>query len=136
MKASAVSETLFKELSFRGERQKVISSNIANINTPNYKTKELVFEHELKKANSKTDLPLYTTHGNHISGDIMKPSTNNSPQLIQVQGLEEQNDGNNVNLDQQMSTMNQNSTMIDALSQAIKKDSRLFRSVIESSAKN
>ena len=34
-------------MNFRGERQKVISSNIANINTPNYKTKDLVFEDEL-----------------------------------------------------------------------------------------
>ncbi len=135
MKASAVSDTLFKELSFRGERQKVISSNIANINTPNYKTKELVFEHELKKASNKNDLQLYTTHKNHISEDLtVTPKT--TPQLIKVKGLEEQNDGNNVSLDQQMSNMAKNSTMIDALSQAVKKDSRLFRSVIESSAKN
>jgi len=136
MKASAVSDTLFKELSFRGERQKVISSNIANINTPNYKTKDLVFAQELQKASNKTDLPLYTTHGNHISAEMKSAPVSNAPQLIQVKRLEEQNDGNNVNLDQQMSTMNQNSTMIDAVSQSIKKDSRLFRSVIESSAKN
>lgn len=134
MKASAVSETLFKELSFRGERQKVISSNIANINTPNYKTKELVFEHELKKAN-KGDLPLYTTHKSHIQEDLIAQPVSN-PRLVQVKGLEEQNDGNNVNLDQQMSNMAKNSTMIDALSQAIKKDSRLFRSVVESSQRN
>ncbi len=135
MKASSVTDTLFKELSFRGERQKIIASNIANINTPNYKTKELVFEQELQKASNKNDLQLYTTHKSHITeGKSAINSTD--PQLIAVQGLEEQNDGNNVNLDQQMSNMNQNLTMIDALSQAVKKDSRLFRSVIESSAKN
>ena len=44
MHASNVSSKLFEQLNFRAERQKVISSNIANINTPNYKTKELVFE--------------------------------------------------------------------------------------------
>ena len=48
MHASNVSATLFEQLNFRGERQKVISSNIANINTPNYKTKDLVLEDELK----------------------------------------------------------------------------------------
>lgn len=52
MKPSSVTDTLFNQLNFRGDRQKVISSNIANINTPGYKTKELVFESELKKASS------------------------------------------------------------------------------------
>ncbi len=53
MEASNVTSTLFSQLDFRSERQKVITSNIANINTPNYKTKDLVFDHELDKANSK-----------------------------------------------------------------------------------
>ena len=38
MHASEVSGKLFEQLNFRGERQKVISSNIANVNTPDYKT--------------------------------------------------------------------------------------------------
>lgn len=58
------------------------------------------------------------------------------PSLIEVQGLEEQNDGNNVNLDAQMSEMSKNKVLFDAVQTAIKKDSSLFRSVIESSAKN
>lgn len=49
MKPSSVTDTLFNQLNFRGDRQKIISSNIANINTPGYKTKDLVFESELKK---------------------------------------------------------------------------------------
>lgn len=35
MEASNITNKLFDQLNFRGERQKVISSNIANINTPN-----------------------------------------------------------------------------------------------------
>ena len=50
MEASSISSKLFDQLNFRAERQKVISSNIANINTPNYKTKDLVFEDELNSA--------------------------------------------------------------------------------------
>ena len=49
MHASEVSGKLFEQLNFRGERQKVISSNIANVNTPEYKTKDLVFSEELKE---------------------------------------------------------------------------------------
>jgi flagellar basal-body rod protein FlgB len=50
MEASGVSALLYKQLGYRGDKQKVISGNIANINTPNYKAKELVFEEELQKA--------------------------------------------------------------------------------------
>lgn len=39
MHASEVSGKLFEQLNFRGERQKVISSNIANVNTQNTKQK-------------------------------------------------------------------------------------------------
>jgi flagellar basal-body rod protein FlgB len=43
MEASKVTGNLFEQLNFRGEKQKVISSNIANVNTPNYKTKDLAW---------------------------------------------------------------------------------------------
>ena len=69
MEASGISNTLFAHLSFRSERHKVISSNIANLNTPNYKTKDLVFESELQKAGSNSDLQMTKTHVNHISFD-------------------------------------------------------------------
>ena len=65
MEASSISSTLFQQLNFRGERQKVISSNIANINTPNYKTKDLVFEDELQNVNGKV-LELKQTDFKHL----------------------------------------------------------------------
>lgn len=134
MEASSITNKLFEQLNFRGEKQKVISSNIANINTPNYKTKDLIFEDELDKANSNT-LQLKQTNFKHISSsnDISKLS---NPRVVEVKGLEEQNDGNNVNLDTQMSEMSKNKILFDAIQSSIKRDSRLFRSVIESSAKN
>ena len=135
MKASSVSDLLFNQLSFRGNRQDVISSNIANINTPNYKTKDLVFEDEIKKIDDSKDLKLFTTNSKHLSSSN-EAAKLNQPNLIQVEGLEEQNDGNNVNLDTQMSEMSKNKVLFDALQSSIKKDSRWFRSVIESSQKN
>ncbi len=133
MEASSISNKLYEQLNFRAEKQKVISSNIANINTPNYKTKELVFEDEL---NSQTNvLKMKQTNSKHI------PMINNNlssvnPRLLEVKGLQEQNDGNNVNLDNQISEMSKNKILYDAIQSSIKRDSKLFRSVIESSAKN
>jgi len=135
MQASNVSSLLFQRLSHTAERQKVITGNIANINTPNYKTKELVFENELKLAKTNSDLKLNVTHHNHIK--IQAEMNNKSKStLIEVQNLQEQNDGNNVSLDKQMSEMSKNRTEFHAIQSAIKKDSRFFKSMIESSAKN
>lgn len=132
MEASKITNMLFDRLSFRGERQKVISSNIANINTPMYKTKDLVFEEELNK--SKLSLNMYKTNNMHLSG--INTGDKYGQKLVEVKGLQEQNDGNNVNLDTQMSEMTKNKILFDAIQSSIKKDSRLFRSVIDSSAKN
>ncbi|BAK74271.1 MAG: flagellar basal body rod protein FlgB [Arcobacter sp.] len=135
MEASSISSTLFNQLNFRGERQKVISSNIANINTPNYKTKDLVFQDELNNALFNNSLQLKQTNSKHLS-TVDPLSNNTNPKLVNVQGLEEQNDGNNVNLDSQMSEQAKNKIIFDAIQSSIKRDSRLFRSVVESSAKN
>ncbi len=135
MKASSVSDILFNRLSFSAQKQQVISSNIANINTPNYKTKEVVFEDELKMSQAKNDLKLNVTHQNHI---MMQQDISNKQKqkVVEVKNLEEQNDGNNVNLDKQMAEMSKNKTLATAMQMAIKKDSRWLKSVIESSNKN
>ena len=140
MEASSISNKLFEQLNFRGERQKVISSNIANINTPGYKTKELVFEDELNSSmtnNSITNnsLQLKATNSKHMT-NINSSLANSNPKLMEVDNLEEQNDGNNVNLDTQMGEMSKNKILFDAIQSSIKRDSKLFRSVVESSAKN
>ncbi|HJE03401.1 MAG TPA: flagellar basal body rod protein FlgB [Aliarcobacter thereius] len=131
MNASKVSQTLFEQLNFRGERQKVISSNIANINTPKYKTKDLVFEQELKQEQI---LQMTRTTSSHMHNIDYRSS--NNPKLIKIPNLIEQNDGNNVNLDSQMSEQAKNKVIFDAIQTSIKRDSKLFRSVIDASGKN
>jgi len=134
MKPSSVTDILFNQLSFRSERQKVISTNIANIDTPGYKTKELKFKDHLNKAHDDFQLKLATTHQKHMT---VGSDTLNSPlKIYEVKGLPEQNDGNNVNLDTQMSEMSKNDVMFQALKSSIKKDSTWFKEVISSSGKN
>lgn len=137
MKPSAVTDLLFQQLSFRADRQKVISSNIANINTPGYKTKDLVFENELQKVNAKKngDLELKVTHSGHIPfiSESIKP---NRPKVVEVPNLNEQNDGNNVSLDKQISEQSKNNVMFSALQSAIKKDAAWLKEIIASSGKN
>jgi len=135
MKPSAVSDLLYSQLQFRAQRQKVISSNIANINTPGYKTKDLSFK-DLMNKDKQGDLKLFRTNSRHISpsdssnkGELFKTS------VYKVKGLDEQNDGNNVSLDKQMSKMAKNTVVFQALQGSIKKDANWLSAVISSSNK-
>ena len=56
---------LERSLDLRAERHNIILSNIANIDTPNYKAKDIVFESELKKS-MESNASLQTTQVNHI----------------------------------------------------------------------
>lgn len=60
-------------LNLRQERQKVLASNIANADTPNYKARDFDFSSELSKAvkngrASTTGIKLETTSDAHLSG--------------------------------------------------------------------
>jgi flagellar basal-body rod protein FlgB len=134
MQASDVSELLYQKLNYTSERQKVISTNIANINTPEYKTKDLSFEEHLNKTKSN-DLKLATTHKSHISFSSQN-SSSSAMKLYEVENLEEQNDGNNVSLDKQISEMSKNAVMNDAIANSIKRDSRWFKMMVDAAGKN
>ncbi len=135
MHPSSVTDVLYQQLNFRGERQKVISNNIANINTPSYKTKDISFENELSNSLNNNDLRLKITHEKHINFEN-ENTKQSSVKVFEVEGLEEQNDGNNVNLDTQISNMAKNSIMFDAVQQSIKKDAMWFKEIIAASGKN
>lgn len=134
MKPSNISDLLYQTLNYNSERQKVISSNIANINTPNYKTKDVSFEAHMNKL-SKDDLKIATTHKNHIGQEPETP-TSLSMKTYEVKNLQEQNDGNNVSLDAQISEMSKNAVMQDAITNSIKRDSRWFKLMIDAAGKN
>jgi flagellar basal-body rod protein FlgB len=54
----------------------------------------------------------------------------------EVENLQEQNDGNNVSLDKQISEMSKNSVLHDAIANSIKKDSTWFKLIVDASGKN
>jgi len=135
MTASNVTDLLFEQLKFRSDRQKVISSNIANLNTPDYKTKDISFQETLENKQSTNDLKLKITNSNHISFENSSKNTS-SIKHYEVEGLEIQNDGNNVNLDQQISQMAQNKVIHGAISNSIKKDATWFKMILDASSKN
>ena len=133
MDASSVTQLLFQQLNYRSERQKVISSNIANIDTPNYKTKDLKFSDYMNKPKDEYQLKMTLTNKSHM---LPQDALNQPFEMYEVEGLKEQNDGNNVNLDTQMSEMSKNAVMFEALKNSIKKDASWFKLVVDASSRN
>ena len=126
-------------LDYRAMRQDMISSNIANADTPFYRPRDISFADALaaKKAdilNEGSDkLTLAQTDGAHIP--LTNEKGNYKPTTFFRDGHMARNDGNSVDLDVETTEMSKNSVMFNALIQANKKDSMIFKSVIDASSK-
>ncbi|MCH9814512.1 MAG: flagellar basal body rod protein FlgB [Epsilonproteobacteria bacterium] len=134
-KSSAIVE---KALDFRALRQKLISGNLANVDTPFYRARDISFESmlakEADKLHNQERLPNFAkTHHKH-----MDPTDDNS---LNEGGFffrgthPTRNDGNNVDLDVESTEMSKNSMMFNALLSARKKNSMIFKSVLDASSK-
>ncbi len=126
-------------LDFRAYRQKIISGNIANVDTPYYRSRDISFEDVLKsEANalydtSKKRLLLAKSDPAHL--DFI--DENDSPRArIFFRGAHPtRNDANNVDIDIESTQMSKNAIMFDALTSAIKKQGMIFKSVLDASGK-
>ena len=79
-------------LSLRAKRNEILASNIANAATPNYKARDIDFDTEIKKYQSKG--PVQVTNDQHIP--VMKPV---SPGKVQFRkNINPSLDGNTVEL--------------------------------------
>ncbi|WFA07904.1 flagellar basal body rod protein FlgB [Tissierella sp. Yu-01] len=83
-----------KGLDVSSLRQSTISSNIANINTPDYKVNKVEFEEYLVQAKDK--LSLKATHEKHFGHVNVK---NLEPQVKKRENTSLNDNGNNVDID-------------------------------------
>jgi len=126
-------------LDYRSMRQDMIASNIANADTPFYRPRDVRFQEALvaKKAEIlKQDSPslsLAQTDGAHIASQDERSSLKATTYFRD--GHMARNDGNSVDIDVETTEMSKNSIMFNALVAANKKESMIFKSVIEASQK-
>ncbi|RXT15515.1 flagellar basal body rod protein FlgB [Ammoniphilus sp. CFH 90114] len=97
-------------------RQKVIADNIANVDTPHYKSKGVSFEEELKKAlnSSKPTFEGYRTNPAHVPFGGSSTTSSIIPKIVIKQGIM-QNHLNNVDVDAEMTNMVKNQIWYNAL---------------------
>ncbi len=85
-------------------RQQILSQNIANVNTPHYKAKDLLIKNSPNTRYKKLkNFKLTTTSSKHFAG---KRYLNNK--LIKVKTFESKPNGNNVSIEEELPKLSQN----------------------------
>jgi flagellar basal-body rod protein FlgB len=99
-------------------RNKAISNNIANVDTPGYKRSYVTFEETLQQALSSETLPTRKTHEKHLDLETASASQVR-PQMHTDRSTSLRNDGNNVDIDVEMTNLAINQLQYNALVQRI-----------------
>jgi flagellar basal-body rod protein FlgB len=105
----AISNHLERYMSLLGARQKLVAANIANADTPGYKTLDIDFKAELQRQ--------------------MEPAAPPSP--VEVTGLDVKNDGNNVSLDREARLLAENAIRFNIAAQILRSQIHSVKSAIE-----
>jgi flagellar basal-body rod protein FlgB len=110
------------------QRQSLISSNLANIDTPGYKTLDLSFEQELQSAANNAQDGTGVTHVRHIP---LGPDAPRSGSPKEVTGLTIRNDFNNVNIDREMAQLSTNAMKFSMVAQLLSGKFRTLKATIQ-----
>jgi len=103
----ATGSALEKYMNLLSVRQKLIASNIANADTPGYKTQDIDFQSEFQSA------------------------MNSGGSAVEVPGLKINNDGNNVSLDREARLLSENALRFNIASQLMKGQLSQLKNAIE-----
>jgi flagellar basal-body rod protein FlgB len=125
-------DALKAALDFREMRQEIISSNIANAETPGYKAKRLKFEDALARALDVDDQREMKTE-DEAHYDVGNGGFKNlEPEVILDPNGVISESGNTVDEQDEMSRLVENKIMFDALVQLVNKKLALKKYAIES----
>lgn len=111
---------LERSLDFRAQRNALLAGNVANLETPGYKAKDLIFETALAKAmQARTPGPLTVTNPRHLDGRNATPLEMVKPVLIRSGNPIASLDGNSVDIEREMAKIGENQVAYQALIQML-----------------
>lgn len=111
------------------KRQQIVSSNIANVDTPGYRTKEISFHATLQELVSNETAPLRATRPEHLAmGEWSFLPL--EPDIYEVGGLSARADRNNVDIDKEMLKLSETSGAFGVIAQLLRVKFRTIASSI------
>jgi len=116
-------------------RQRVISNNVANVDTPYFKRSEVLFEDLLSEAvgGSGQTISGIRTNARHIPIGQSTASIP-APQVVSDESSSMNNNGNNVDIDREMSLLAKNQLVYNLYIQQVNHDIKMMRTAIEGRA--
>ena len=141
---SLTSQTLNKALDGLSMRHKAIASNLANVETPGYKRRDVQFEGQLQaaleaaregekqnvQASNSRPLPMKATRPEHIP--LNHPGTLDSvrPSITEQEDFSARNDGNGVDLESEMVHLAKNTEHFAAVSRFAGEKARSIKNLL------
>lgn len=126
---------LEKSMDFRIQRHKVLSADIANADTPNFKAFDVMVKQSLERAQQPTDgLKLVTTHENHLSADT-NDDARPAVAFLPPKPYAFRTDGNTVDVDREMGSLAQNQLMFNVSVRMISNEFKRLKDVIQGGSK-
>jgi flagellar basal-body rod protein FlgB len=122
---------LEKSMNLRSQKHNLLVSNIANMDTPNYKAFDILVEEEMGKKMGEADkTQLKQTQPAHIP--LIGMADINVPEIRQVENSQYdfRSDGNTVDVDRTMFKLSENGLLYNASAQMISKKFQLLSNVI------
>ena len=110
-------------LDWAAKRQQTISANLANIDTPGYKARDITFAEHIQSLALETTSPVH-----------LDPFSQNGMRVYEV-GAKDRGNGNTVDLDSEMTELSKNGLQYIALVQFLNQKIRTLRSAINDGGK-
>ena len=122
-------QSLEQAMSTATLKQRVHTANIANVDTPNYKSKQVSFQSALDTAIHRQPLASFKTEPQHIA---FSTETGESSHLIKENNSTKITpNGNNVDMDSEMAELAKNQLWYNALTERVNGKFNSLRSVID-----
>lgn len=122
------SRALEKAMDYSAYRSSLLSQNVANVNTPNYKRSDIDFSALLDQTLAASQLAMTSTNRKHFGGN---PATPTAPSVIKDDSRTMRFDGNNVDVEYEMSKVAENSLFYQSLTSSWKSEMSRLKMVIE-----
>ncbi|MFH1491041.1 MAG: flagellar basal body rod protein FlgB [Pseudomonadota bacterium] len=124
-------DALSRALGYRSAKHNVISGNLANIDTPGYQQKDLVFNEALQRAVERRAVAPAKTNPKHFS-HFTGTMGNNGPGYRVTTRNAVKTKTNQFNIDREMSKMVQNNLLFEASARLLTRKFDALRTAIES----
>lgn len=125
-------KTLENLISLSSVRQKVISRNIANVNTEHFKREEVTFDDYL---NNGLNTPMRATEEKHIGGAVADDFSDLHVKVVKDEAMTFNSGVNNVNIDKEMSDMAENQIMFKFASRRLATHFKTMQDIIKGGGK-